>query len=515
MPSPRRSYPKLLALAGMTAVLIAGLRLVSLGQASLAADLEEAPPLSVGPAPTAKPAPPPAGALDVIDFGADPSAGGDDTAALQRAFDAADRQDRDVYLPPGHYGVTRALTFRASGRTLCGSGARSVLAGDTDRTPLLQLDHTLRATVRDLRFEGSHVNQQNRNDQPAIDLLSCAETRVLRVHTYGTGYLARDTGAMKTTLEDCVCEDYGRIGYLVGTGGTVRRCRFICRDDWKFEGQMNGIYASAGKRDILVEENEFIHCGMYAMTLWGSQSGVWTENVTIRRNRFDRCQKGFVVAAGPNGPRYRNVRFTGNVMRNSGEKSIHVGKFNGSTADGTALLIENNVFEDPGADMSIFLTNWAGRAPITGVRISGNRFLAPERSAYNGLFVWQAKPEAELSDVLIEKNMFKDFGHHTRQEKAHAAIYLKAGSRVTVRGNTFQPYSGAGAACDVAAVKVDPAMRTAVIEDNRFLGNGQGRYFAIQVTGNGAAGSAFRNNTLRKSRVAPADIATSANRTEP
>jgi hypothetical protein len=71
----------------------------------------------------------PAGALSVVDFGADPSGAVDSGPAIQNAIDAGRARQRVVWLPPGTYQVNRQLVVDQV--TLAGAGPwYSVLTGD-------------------------------------------------------------------------------------------------------------------------------------------------------------------------------------------------------------------------------------------------------------------------------------------------------------------------------------------------------------------------------------------------
>lgn len=455
--------------------------------------------------------PNPTGALNVLDFGATTAAGGDDAAAIQAAFDAAATQDKDVYLPAGHYWISRTVSFRATGRTVYGAGmAQTIVAGNTNSYNLLQFDRIRDCTVRDLRFEGSHLNDDKVNVNRAVDCYATVGAAIRRVHCYGAGYIAFDNGGANTTIEDCVIEDYGRIGYLANDGATVRRCRFICRDSWSFTGEMHGIYAPAGRTNILIEDNEFTNCGAYAIQLWGSQSGVWTENVLIQRNTFTRCKNVLVIGAGSSGPSYRSVRFLANTIRQSQEKDIRIMKFNGSTADGTELLIEGNVFEDTASSYGFMVINYGG-APISGVRIRNNQFLCPSLSSYQGIIHLQASGAA-LSDVVVEGNLFQDFGHSGTAEKPLPAIWLRSGSGIMIQDNTFAHWFRAGFNYDVEAVRFEPGAANVSITRNLFSGNGLARCYGVRVTSTGgAANGSITGNRFVGAKLLPNGVPASEN----
>ncbi len=474
------------------------------GQSSAASAIVEA----TVPQDETPPPPTPTGALNVLDFGANPASGGDDAPAIQKAFDAANTQKRNVYFPAGHYWLSRTVAFRADGYTVFGAGMdKSIIAGDTTRYSLLQIDRADDTQVSDLRFEGAHLNSDTSNTWKAVECYASSGTTISRIYAYGTGYIVFDNGGTSTTLEDSVCEDYGRIGYLIGTGGTVRRCVFKNREGWRFTSEMQGVYASAGKKNITIEDNEFINCGIYTIQLWGSQNGVWTENILIQRNTFTRCARALVVAAGGSGPLYRNVRFIGNTIRQSyDQKSIHIGKYNGSNADGTALLIEDNTFEDPGPNYGIFVTPWGG-APISGLSIRRNTFLAPNRSSYHGMVRIEG-----AKDVIIEDNVFAEIGHDGSSEINSTGVYLKSGSNIAVRGNTFAHWTNAGKSRTIAGVVFEYGAQGVSVSGNTFDGNGYVGCYGLRVpTGGSSANGSITNNLFRRAKFQPGGVPQSGN----
>jgi hypothetical protein len=454
--------------------------------------------------------PPPSGALNVLDYGASTATSGDDAPAIQRAFDAAASQGKDVYFPTGYYWLSKTVYFRVSGRAVFGDGTtKSIIAGNTNSYGLLQMDRTEGSVVRDLRLEGSHLNDGSVNVNKAIECYVAKNTLIQRVHAYGTGYAVFDNGGTNTTFEDSVCEDYGRIGFLINDGGIVRRSRFLCRDGWNFSGEMHGVYAPAGRANVTIEDNEFTGCGAYAVQLWGSQSGVWTENITIQRNTFTRCKGILVVGAGSSGPSYRNVRFLGNTIRQALEKSIRIIKFNGSNSNGTGFLIDGNVFEDCGTSYGVFFNN--SDAPITGVRISNNQFLAPTRSPWSGM-IYVTKGSGAMSDVIIENNLFQDIGRVGNEERSCPGIYLNSGSGITVRSNTFYHWSGSGKSYVVEGVRWDVAVMGVSIAQNQFYGNGLAHCYGVRVTSTGSStNGSITNNTFRNAKLLANGVPNSGN----
>ncbi len=75
------------------------------------ADFEEVPP----------PLPQPPDSLSIAEFGASPNDGSDDSAALQRAIDAARARGKVLWVPPGQYDIISS-PLQTSGITIQGAG---------------------------------------------------------------------------------------------------------------------------------------------------------------------------------------------------------------------------------------------------------------------------------------------------------------------------------------------------------------------------------------------------------
>lgn len=97
----------------------------------------------------ALPAPGPTGAIDVRDFGGDPSGAADSTAAVQAAVDAAATGGGVVWLGAGVWRIDGQVTVRSSGVVVAGAGA--------DQTRLVFPTPSGRSFDAHLRFFGSPV----------------------------------------------------------------------------------------------------------------------------------------------------------------------------------------------------------------------------------------------------------------------------------------------------------------------------------------------------------------------
>src|SRR5690606_37235192 len=65
--------------------------------------------------PGPRPSTPPADAISIMDFGANPNDGVDDTAAIRQAIEEARRQGKAVVFPEGQFDVGGRFDFRGGG----------------------------------------------------------------------------------------------------------------------------------------------------------------------------------------------------------------------------------------------------------------------------------------------------------------------------------------------------------------------------------------------------------------
>jgi hypothetical protein len=167
------------------------------------------------------------------------------------------------------------------------------------------------------------------------------------------------------------------------------------------------------------------------------------------------------------------------------------------------------VFEDAGPGYGIFLTPWGG-AGLQGIRVRNNQFTAPNRSSYNG-FVHVAG----ATDVVIEGNHFSGIGHDADKEIVSCGIALKQGEKVTVKGNRFRFWPGAGVARVVEGIRLEAAVRGVAVTENEFDGSGHDKCFGIRVSdqADGSQGT-LRNNRFRRARLETGRVPSEANRVE-
>ncbi|MEX0923960.1 MAG: glycosyl hydrolase family 28-related protein [Rhodovibrionaceae bacterium] len=162
----------------------------------------------------------PAAAGDQKDYGLVGDGEADDSAALQRAFDAAfaGKQARLIQLPPGRYRVTRPIRVRTAKRPdgnvthpagLLANGV--TLLSDIDSGEAV-VDVDVRATLRFFRIEGLHI--AGRGDEGAGLRISCQH---------------RGAYFYNFCIRDCVVEGCGGNGCeLLGNvfEGQVFNCYF-------------------------------------------------------------------------------------------------------------------------------------------------------------------------------------------------------------------------------------------------------------------------------------------------
>ncbi|MGV3719539.1 MAG: right-handed parallel beta-helix repeat-containing protein, partial [Actinomycetota bacterium] len=151
-----------------------------------------------------------------------------------------------------------------------------------------------------------------------------------------------------------------------------------------------------------------------------------------------------------------------------------------------------------------------GGAALQGVRIRNNQFTAPNRSSYNGFInVSGAK------DVIIEDNLFSGIGHDADKEIVSCGIALNQGEKVTVKGNRFRFWPGAGVARVAEGIRLEAAVRGAAVTENEFAGSGHDHCFGIRVSdqADGSQGT-LRGNRFRKARLEAGRVPSEANRVE-
>lgn len=121
------------------------------------------------------------GILNVIEFGAVGDGVNDDTTAIQAAITACP-QNGMVYLPPGTYHTTAALTISTDFVTLCGSGMAVI--------SLVGSGNVLTVTGNDCLIENLYLTSDHANAGHGLSVSGGYDLRLKRVYIAGVQYHA-------------------------------------------------------------------------------------------------------------------------------------------------------------------------------------------------------------------------------------------------------------------------------------------------------------------------------------
>ncbi len=305
-------------------------------------------------APTARPA----GSLSVVDFGADPSGGGDATAAFQAAVDAGRAQGREVWIPVGNFTlydhvIVDQVTLRGAGPWY------SVLGG---RHP--------NQRSRAAGIYGKYANQGGSRNVTLKDFAIIGEIteRVDEDQVNAIG------GAMSDSVVDNVWMQHTKCGaWMDGpmNNFTIRNSRIL-------DQTADGVNFHYGVTNSTVENTFVRNTGDDGLAMWA-------ENVPNVNNTFRSNTVGVTLLAN-NIAIYggRDINVTDNVVADTVTNGggIHVGNRypgvnsgNGTAVSGTFTLARNTLIRAGNSDF-----NWnfgvgaiwfnALNEPMTGATIN-------------------------------------------------------------------------------------------------------------------------------------------------
>ncbi len=349
----------------------------------------------VAPAPS-----PPAGALSILDFGADPSGLDDSAPALDRAIAAGRAARKPVWLPPGTYRIPRHVAV--DDVEIVGAGPwRSVLTGPgvglygrTDGQP------SQRVILRDFAILGE-VTERVDDDQ-----------------VNGVG------GAMGGgSLIDNLWIQHTKVGLWFDgpmDGITVRNLRIL-------DQAADGLNFRRGVSHAVVENSFIRNAGDDGLAMWShldpDHDNVFRGNTIVA----PILANGIAIYGG------RDITVSGNLVADTLTQggAFHVGnRFSAVPVSGT-ITLENNLAIRSGA----FDPNWkdgvgalwffALDAPMDAkIVVRGGKLVDSSYAAVN--FRGQAITGVELEDVAI-----RGAGTHAVQlQSAGAAVF----TRVTATG---------------------------------------------------------------------------------
>jgi len=245
--------------------------------------------------------PPAAAVFDIRTFGARGDDSTDDTAAIQRAIDAAAEADgATVRLSKGLFHVNSTLELK-SGVTLTGQGGKTVLfmPAREHSTPLLYADRGENVTVEDLvlRSEGPH------SEVYAISMTGQkgSTLRNLRIENVQVGVkLGSGDLSANWVVSDLVVQK-SRLPFFVADvhDSTFRRIRLEGGAP-PGERPVNA-YIHNNVQDCVFEDFSLTRPAGHALQVWPEGTETLTARLVFRRVLVDASASGYPLALGGDG----------------------------------------------------------------------------------------------------------------------------------------------------------------------------------------------------------------------
>jgi polygalacturonase len=314
--------------------------------------------------------------ISVVDFGAKGDGKTDDRAAIQKAFDYAKANGKDVFIPEGTFLHSGTLT--ASGIHVFGAGEASILKASTYGKEALFLKGN-GVSLTDLHLIGVGGSRLSSAESQKVVIAEAQHFAVERVHVEGTttggimmigaGYGHIADNVIERTHADSIHMTHATHDVV------VERNRVMYSGD---DGIAVVSYGGAGDtpvRNITIIDNEVMY------NTWGrgitvaGGSNVLIEHNSVAGGTADRA--GIYIASGEyNTQAVHNVRVTGNTLTDaggsvSGHGAITIYNPGGLLID-TLTISNNDIFNPRKAGILV-----AGGGPqsmaIHDNRLSGGR----------------------------------------------------------------------------------------------------------------------------------------------
>lgn len=300
------------------------------------------------------PTPTPSGKLNVRDYGAVGDGKANDTAAIQKAINAA-ASGKTIYAPTGTYLLGSGLSVMMSGLSFEGDGDQSILKHGLG--PGMHVGgagaHVQDFSVQKLQFIGApglFAGQGNN----AAHTIQCDGTRNISVRDVlftGCAHCVYEVNqAIGILVENCRVVGWGRVAFGLGDGSIIRNNVLTQNDpDPQQKSVTYAFYPHNSCKNVLIEGNKVANVGSYPVHYWAQADVGPGGPVTIRDNQFLDCDLGMFIGSGDgNVGRIRGLTVQRNVWRGK----PHGSYVNLTNADD--VLFEDNTI-DSGVDPQMAL----------------------------------------------------------------------------------------------------------------------------------------------------------------
>jgi hypothetical protein len=443
--------------------------------------------------------PSPPGGLNVRNYGATGNGSTDDSAAIQRALDAA-QSGQAVYFPTGTYRLGAALNLRTSNLRLYGDGDASTITGDTRQWHLFNVNkpgaNVTGLRVDTLRFVGARIFDKDINWGAVFYLYYAPGAQITNCTFEGCGMATLDDGGTNgTVVTGCRVRDWGRNGVFCNDGATIQNTSFDQHDPNPTDKVTSHAVYIHGN-NVRVQGCTITGVRYYGIQLYGQVIST-INNTQIVGNQFSGNVRDIIVTSPSGGPTISDLTISDNSFSNTSSRSIYIQK-------GDRIQILRNRFDNI-IDGVLWLGDWTvGGLTVSNVTVADNDYnlssgFTPGDPVFNALGAG-----GSLSNISFLRNRFYTFQSHT-------GIYLSQVTGATVDGNTLTMGAGLGSGSLCAGISANSGCTAVQILRNTVNGTGNANAYGVNNSGLAGTGSAVTDNILNRCKLNAGGAATSGN----
>ncbi len=370
------------------------------------------PPAPLSPEiPSPRPTTPPADAINIMDFGANPNDGIDDSAAIRRAIEEASRQGKAVVFPEGQFDIGSMIELRPGGSSY-GPGIVNFTGGGDVAAFKIPGDAS-DITIDGLTFVGRGIWLNNRHNN--ITIVNNTFDRINGPgHMPGSAVYANG-GLTNSLIQNNHFLNVNRDGVWINrdAGGTI-----IDSNYFDTVHQAVHIWTEHGlNRDIAVTNNVGVRLERMGIEFQGYN----VDNVLIAGNTFKDWQESYVT---PNGHSFAlsimnkgtNIKVIDNQLFGLGKNPVGI-EFAGENG-----IVTGNVVSGFKEGMHV---TWGHNIQIQGNHFIGQTWMSIWFPGYEKYGVHNAR---------VTGNKFTN--------PANALVFMGGGANGTVVDNNEAVLSG-------------------------------------------------------------------------